>query len=90
MLPRYRKTAINVSGLDWEMIAPCAKWMEPYFLVIFDEASPLILLEFNEQVKSAFGLAHVCPNMVSDLAYVVQTHCTSLDMFVSLFRLCPG
>lgn len=81
-----RKTATSVSGLDWDVIAPCAKWMEPYFLVICDEneASPLALLESNEQVKSSYGLAHVCPNLVADSSHIVQTHTTSLDMFVSV------
>ncbi|XP_055642632.1 G1/S-specific cyclin-E [Toxorhynchites rutilus septentrionalis] len=80
-----RKTAMNVSGLDWEVIAPCAKWMEPYFLVLCDEneVSPLALLEANDQIKSTFGLAHVCPNMVTDSSHIIQTHSTSLDMFDS-------
>lgn len=78
-----RKTATSVSGLDWEVIAPCAKWMEPYFLVICDEneISPLALLESNEQVKGSYGLAHVCPNLVADSSHIIQTHTTSLDMF---------
>lgn len=78
-----RKTATTVSGLDWEVIAPCAKWMEPYFLVICDEneISPLALLESNEQVKGSYGLAHVCPNLVADSSHIIQTHTTSLDMF---------
>lgn len=82
-----------MSGLDWDAIAPCAKWMEPYFLVICDEneVSPLALLESNEQVKGSFGLAHVCPNLVSDSSHIIQTHSTSLDMFVSasmIMHLC--
>lgn len=78
-----RKTATSVSGLDWDVIAPCAKWMEPYFLVICDEneISPLALLESNEQVKGSYGLAHVCPNLVADSSHIIQTHSTSLDMF---------
>lgn len=78
-----RKTATSVSGLDWDVIAPCAKWMEPYFLVICDEneVSPLVLLESNEQVKGSYGLAHVCPNLVADSSHIIQTHSTSLDMF---------
>ncbi|XP_058446578.1 G1/S-specific cyclin-E isoform X1 [Malaya genurostris] len=78
-----RKTAISLSGLDWDAIAPCARWMEPYFLVICDEneISPLALLETQEQVKASFGLAHVCPNLVTDSSHIIQTHTTSLDMF---------
>ncbi|XP_055599103.1 G1/S-specific cyclin-E [Uranotaenia lowii] len=78
-----RKTATTVSGLDWEVIAPCAKWMEPYFLVICDEneLSPMALLESNDQVKSSYGLLHVCPNLVTDSSHIIQTHTTTLDMF---------
>lgn len=78
-----RRTATSVSGLDWEVIAPCARWMEPYFLIICDEneISPLALLESHEQVKTSFGLSHVCPNLVTDNSHIIQTHTTSLDMF---------
>lgn len=78
-----RKTATLVSGLDWDAIAPCAKWMEPYFLVICDEneVSPLALVESNEQINGSYGLAHVCPNLVADSSHIIQTHSTSLDMF---------
>ncbi|XP_053694590.1 G1/S-specific cyclin-E [Sabethes cyaneus] len=78
-----RKVAVSVSGLDWDVIEPCAKWMEPFFLVICDEneVSPLALLESNEQVKGSYGLAHVCPNLVTDSSHIIQTHTISLDMF---------
>ncbi|XP_052894395.1 G1/S-specific cyclin-E [Anopheles moucheti] len=77
-----RKTAVLVSGFRWEEIAPCARWMEPYFQVICDEnaSSPLTLLESNEPIKYCHGLKHVCPNLVSDSSHIIQTHTTSLDM----------
>ncbi|XP_053661990.1 G1/S-specific cyclin-E [Anopheles marshallii] len=77
-----RKTAMLVSGFRWEEIAPCARWMEPYFQVICDEnaSSPLTLLESNEPIKYCHGLKHVCPNLVSDSSHIIQTHTTSLDM----------
>uniref|UniRef100_A0A182RCN6 Uncharacterized protein n=1 Tax=Anopheles funestus TaxID=62324 RepID=A0A182RCN6_ANOFN len=77
-----RKTAMFVSGFGWEEIAPCAKWMEPYFQVICDEnaSCPLTFLESNEPIKYCHGLKHVCPNLVSDSSHIIQTHTTSLDM----------
>uniref|UniRef100_A0A182JYT0 Uncharacterized protein n=1 Tax=Anopheles christyi TaxID=43041 RepID=A0A182JYT0_9DIPT len=77
-----RKTATFVSGLPWEEIAPCAKWMEPYFQVICDEnaSCPLTFLESNDPIKYSHGLKHICPNLVSDSSHIIQTHTTSLDM----------
>ncbi|XP_050072276.1 G1/S-specific cyclin-E, partial [Anopheles maculipalpis] len=77
-----RKTATFVSGFKWEEIAPCAKWMEPFFQVICDEnaVSPLTFLESNDPIKYCHGLKHICPNLVSDSSHIIQTHTTSLDM----------
>uniref|UniRef100_A0A182M5W0 Uncharacterized protein n=1 Tax=Anopheles culicifacies TaxID=139723 RepID=A0A182M5W0_9DIPT len=77
-----RKTATLVSGFCWEEIAPCAKWMEPFFQVICDEnaACPLTFLESNEPIKYCHGLKHVCPDLVSDSSHIIQTHTTTLDM----------
>lgn len=74
---------MNVSGLDWDVIRPCANWMLPYYLTICEEKTPLLLLEQNEQYKATFGLSHIAPNMITDDSHVLQTHTTSLDMFVS-------
>lgn len=80
-----QSVAIRVSGLDWATIAPCAKWMEPYYQVLEDEAesNPIKLLEMNEQLDYGFGLSHVCPNLQQDPSHIIQTHSTSLDIFVS-------
>lgn len=78
-----RKTATKLSGLDWDAIAPCARWMEPFYQVIFDAGVPIFLLEQNEQVNTPSGLAHVCPNIVTDESHTIQAHTTSLTMFVS-------
>ncbi|XP_035915646.1 G1/S-specific cyclin-E isoform X2 [Anopheles stephensi] len=77
-----RKTATFVSGFRWEEIAPCAKWMEPFFQVICDEnaTSPLTFLESNDPIKYCHGLKHVCPNLVSDSSHIIQTHTTSVEM----------
>lgn len=80
-----KNVAIKVSGLDWATLAPCAKWMEPYFQVLEEEAetNPIILLEQNEQVEMSYGVSHVCPNLTKDPSHIIQTHSTSLDVFVS-------
>lgn len=59
--------------------------MEPYYQVIEEdyEKNPLILAEANEQTPFAYGLRHVCPNINRDDSHIIQTHTTSLDLFVS-------
>ncbi|XP_070500593.1 G1/S-specific cyclin-E [Chironomus tepperi] len=78
-----KNTSKKVSGLDWATIAPCAKWMEPYYQVLEEEAeyNPILLLEQNEQVEISYGLSHVCPNLNKDPSHIIQTHSTSLDVF---------
>jgi G1/S-specific cyclin-E1 len=78
--------ATQVSGLDWASIAPCARWMEPYFHAIEEESkqNPLKLAEMNEQVEYNYAIAHVCPNLHRDPSHIIQTHTTSLDLFVSV------
>lgn len=85
----FRKTATFVSGLNWEEIAPCAKWMESFFAVISEQNAqcPLTFLESNEQLKYSHGLSHVCPNLVGDSSHIIQTHTTSMNMLVS--GVCP-
>lgn len=80
-----KNAACRVSGLDWASIAPCAKWMEPYFQVLEEDAecNPLKLQEMNEQIEFNYGITHVCPNLHQDPSHIIQTHSTSLDIFVS-------
>jgi G1/S-specific cyclin-E1 len=80
-----KNAATRVSGLDWASISPCAKWMEPYHQVLEEEAdcNPLKLLEMNEQIDYGYGLTHICPKLNQDPSHIIQTHSTSLDVFVS-------
>lgn len=73
-----------VSGLEWKIISPCAKWMEPYFQIIKEETPPIFLLEQNEQIESKFGVGHISPNIVTDDSHIIQTHSTSLELFVNI------
>ncbi|KAH8273856.1 hypothetical protein KR044_002204, partial [Drosophila immigrans] len=79
-----RETAMRCSGLDWETVHPCARWMEPFFHVISKKAPYLHLHEQNEQVTNKFGLAHICPNIVTDDSHIIQTHTTTMDMYDEL------
>lgn len=83
-----KSAATRVSGLDWASITPCAKWMEPYFQVLDEEAdfNPIKLLEMNEQVETTYGITHICPNLTQDPSHIIQTHSTSLNIFVSFLN----
>ncbi|CRL00456.1 CLUMA_CG013719, isoform A [Clunio marinus] len=78
-----KNVATRVSGLDWASIAPCAKWMEPYYQVLEEDEhfNPIKLQETNDQVEMTYGVSHVCPNLMQDPSPLIQTHSTSLDIF---------
>lgn len=82
-----QNAASRVSGFHWAEIAPCAKWMEPYFQVLDEdsELNPIHLLEANEQLEATYSVTHVCPNLTRDPSHILQTHSTSLEIFVSIF-----
>ncbi|XP_022218922.2 G1/S-specific cyclin-E isoform X2 [Drosophila obscura] len=82
-----RETALRCSGLDWQVIQPCARWMEPFFQVISKKAAYLQVNEQNEQVSNKFGLGHVCPNIVTDDSHIIQTHTTTMDMYDELLMI---
>lgn len=84
-----KNVATRVSGLAWSVIAPCAKWMEPYYQVLEEDGddNPVKLMEMNEQVDYNYAVTHVCPNLNKDMSHIIQTHSTSLDIFVSFSRV---
>lgn len=88
--PLFRETALRCSGLDWQTVQPCARWMEPFFHVISKKAPYLQLNEQNEQVTNRFGLSHICPNIVTDDSHIIQTHTTTMDMYVSITEVKDG
>uniref|UniRef100_A0A1A9X494 Uncharacterized protein n=1 Tax=Glossina brevipalpis TaxID=37001 RepID=A0A1A9X494_9MUSC len=76
-----RETAIRCSGLNWQVIQPCADWMQPFFEIICEESQHLHLLEQNEQIDNKYGLGHVCPNIITDDSHIIQTHTITMTMF---------
>lgn len=74
---------MKLSGLEWSVIAPCYRWMEPYFHVVLQQPK-LCLQEKNEQIESKLGVNSVCPNINTDDSHIIQMHTTSMDMFVSI------
>lgn len=57
-----------VSGLTWESVAPCVRWMTPFMDTLRSEAKP--------QLKDF-------PKVKSDDRHNIQTHVAYLDLLVS-------
>lgn len=58
--------------------------MEPFFEVIRANSVNIFLPEMDEQVQPSFGLGHLSSKINTDDSYIVQTHSTSLALFVSV------
>lgn len=61
--------------------------MEPFFEVIRTDSVNIFLSELDEQVQPSFGLGHISHKINTDDSYIVQTHTTSLALFVSVILL---
>lgn len=59
--------------------------MEPYYQVVSEDVvqNPLQLLEQNDAIPAAYGINHICPRVNRDDSHLLQTHTTSMEMFVS-------
>lgn len=64
---------------------PCVKWMEPFYDAVMADSANLFLPELDDQYKPAYGLRHLSVNITSDDSHIIQTHTTTLAIFVSVF-----
>lgn len=62
------------SGLTWESVAPCVRWMTPFIDTLRSEATP--------QLKDFLKVK-------SDDRHNIQTHAAYLDLLVSNTPLTP-
>ncbi|KAL5282459.1 CCNE1 family protein [Megaselia abdita] len=79
-----RFIALNVSGLEWKLLEPCVIWMKPFFDEISEQFRPPYLLEYDESVTNSQGLGKHCSNILIDDSHIIQTHTTTMEMFVSI------
>lgn len=82
-LPLDRTTALQVSGLDWHTLKPCVKWMEPFYEAAMADSTHLVLDEQDEQYKQSYGLLHLSVDITSDESHILQTHHTTIGIYVS-------
>lgn len=73
------------SGLSWSVLGPCVRWMTPYFTLLSEETAIPSIRVLSETIQKSSGLKHTCPKLVVDESHTLQTHVTSIDMFVSTF-----
>lgn len=60
--------------------------MEPYFEVSMQDSAQLFLAEQNEQIRQSYGLRHLSADITTDDSHIIQTHTTSVVLFVSVCR----
>ncbi|XP_037959517.1 G1/S-specific cyclin-E isoform X2 [Teleopsis dalmanni] len=76
-----KATAVRCSGFTWPTLEACALWMAPFFEIIREESPYFHLIEQNELLATKHGLGHICPNIITDDSYIIQTHTTTIEMF---------
>ncbi|XP_017467829.1 PREDICTED: G1/S-specific cyclin-E-like isoform X2 [Rhagoletis zephyria] len=82
-----REIALRCSGFDWQTVETCARWMQPFFQIVQEESTYLVLMEQNDQLTNRFGMGHFCPNIVTDDSHIIQTHTISMGMFDRVAQL---
>lgn len=60
--------------------------MSPYFEIIAEETTMPSVRILTDAIQKSSGLKHICPNLVVDESHTLQTHVTSIDMFVSIIK----
>lgn len=66
--PNSPNSSVSPSGLTWESVAPCVRWMTPFMDTLRSEPTPR-LKDF--------------PKVKSDDRHNIQTHVAYLDLLVS-------
>lgn len=78
-----RETALKVSRLSWEQLAPCAKWLSPFASTVNEDRGQQMLrsaVTLVDTSSSSSGLRATVPNIVLDESHRIQTHVIDLDM----------
>lgn len=84
-----KQVALLVSGLTWEALKPCVKYMSIINKSISESDDPrlhsLIQQETDERQLASFRSARKhTPNMISDESHLMQTHVIDLKFYVSI------
>lgn len=77
-----RECALRVSGLTWEQLSPCAKWLSAFATTVAEEAPQVLLRSAVPPIEShsGSGLRAAVPNIVMDESHRIQTHVVDLNM----------
>ena len=77
-----REIALRFSGMQWQDIQSCVRWMKPYAIILAKEG-PLqanTCVSQNSSSSHCSGLNKAVPNIVVDDSHNIQTHAVNLDM----------
>ncbi|XP_066601041.1 G1/S-specific cyclin-E1-like [Prorops nasuta] len=77
-----RESALRVSKLPWEQLAPCAKWLTAFASTVAEEEPQFLLRSAipPSESHSGSGLRATVPNIVMDESHRIQTHVVDLNM----------
>ncbi|XP_034236732.1 G1/S-specific cyclin-E1 isoform X1 [Thrips palmi] len=75
-----RDIALKFSGLQWQDIAICVKWMKPYAVTLAKEGATTTFPSHSSGSPHSSGLTKAVPNIVTDDSHNIQTHSVNLDM----------
>ncbi|KAF7282087.1 cyclin E [Rhynchophorus ferrugineus] len=82
-----KKPALEVSGLTWEQLQPCAEYMAVFYLVLRDTPDPKLVSCKTDTSEEDQGQSHLCsarhkvPQLVKDENHSLQTHVVNMEYF---------
>lgn len=82
-----KQVALDVSGLTWEQLQPCAEYMAAFYLVLRDTPDPRLISCKSDTPQEDQGQAqlasirHNVPNLVKDENHSLQTHVVNMEYF---------
>ncbi|XP_023244954.1 G1/S-specific cyclin-E isoform X2 [Copidosoma floridanum] len=78
-----RETALRVSRMTWEQLAPCAQWMSTFAVTVSEESAQRQLRSsapIIDNNNAASGLRASVPNINIDQSHRIQSHTVDLEM----------
>ncbi|KAL1489143.1 hypothetical protein ABEB36_014085 [Hypothenemus hampei] len=82
-----KQVALDVSGLPWSQLQPCAEYMAAFYLVLRDTPDPKLISCKSDTPQEEHGQPHLAsvrnrvPNLVKDENHSLQTHVVNMEYF---------
>ncbi|XP_030756662.1 G1/S-specific cyclin-E1 [Sitophilus oryzae] len=82
-----KQPALDVSGLTWEQLQPCAEYMAAFYLVLRDTPDPRLISCKSDTPQEDQSQPHLAsirqkvPELVKDENHSLQTHVVNMEYF---------